>query len=174
MYYLIYTLLDKGFGSVLSEYWIGLRWLAAITSMGKWELRITLKSWMGVKSVALFQNFLVGDAPQYKLTLNEFDGNASTFLSPFSLTFHSGQAFSTHDRDQDSHADISCSQSCGFGGWWYKNCYRSNLNGRNIKAAYDNVEANSKIDDGITTANKEGNRLTSYQEVKMEMRKVLL
>ena len=173
MYYLIYTLLDKGFGSVQSEYWIGLRWLATMTSMGKWELRIILKSWMGVKSMALFQNFLVGDAPQYRLTLNEFDGNASTFLSPASFTFHSGQTFSTHDRDQDSHPDISCSQNNGFGGWWYRNCYRSNLNGRNIKAVYDSVQANSKIDDEITTID-EGNKLTSYQEVKMEMRKIFL
>lgn len=37
-----------------------------------------------------------------------------------------GAVFSTKDRNNDRH---SCANQY-FGGWWYVNCYMSNLNGR--------------------------------------------
>jgi len=41
---------------------------------------------------------------------------------------HIGQKFSTYDQDNDVWTD-SCAQVFK-GGWWYKKCHASNLNGR--------------------------------------------
>ena len=44
------------------------------------------------------------------------------------MEYHNGQIFSTYDNDNDALS----SNNCAFGvqaGWWYKNCYRANLNG---------------------------------------------
>ena len=43
------------------------------------------------------------------------------------MNHHNGQQFSTYDNDNDQWGD-----NCAFaeqGGWWYKSCYRANLNG---------------------------------------------
>ena len=39
------------------------------------------------------------------------------------LSYNNGYSFSTHDRDSNNCAEI------GQGGWWYKRCTYSNLNG---------------------------------------------
>ena len=146
--------------------------LARLTSEWKWELKVTLVDWDGRKYTALFHNFRVGHGPRYELVLGEFDQNVSN-IGAMSFLFHNGQAFSTFDKDQDAHMGADCSKLSGHGGWWFKNCFRSNLNGRNIPVRYHNVQANNKNDDGITTID-ERSRLTSYRETKMEMRKIKL
>lgn len=55
-------------------------------------------------------------------TLLHFTGTAGD-----SLSYHHGMAFSTKDKDNDRN-----SGSCALmfkGGWWYRDCFRSNLNG---------------------------------------------
>lgn len=44
--------------------------------------------------------------------------------------YHQGLTFSTkdNDNDHDDRLDTSCAQMRE-GGWWYKSCYQSNLNG---------------------------------------------
>ena len=43
------------------------------------------------------------------------------------MTLHLGMQFSTKDQDNDVHRD-SCAQAYK-GGWWYRACHHSNLNG---------------------------------------------
>ena len=45
------------------------------------------------------------------------------------LSYHSGYAFSTYDQDNDISSG-NCAQIYD-GAWWYKYCYKSNLNGLN-------------------------------------------
>ena len=52
-------------------------------------------------------------------------------LSGDSLTYLSGQIFSTKDQDNDSHPTSSCAQLRG-AGWWYKACGSSSLNGKHF------------------------------------------
>ena len=44
-----------------------------------------------------------------------------------SLRYHSGRPFSTKDKDPNP-LSIHCAKAYQ-GGWWYKNCYKANLNG---------------------------------------------
>lgn len=44
-----------------------------------------------------------------------------------SLRYHSGRPFSTKDKDPHP-LSIHCAKAY-MGGWWYKNCYKANLNG---------------------------------------------
>ncbi|KAI8490281.1 hypothetical protein Bbelb_320190 [Branchiostoma belcheri] len=48
------------------------------------------------------------------------------------MRHNNGQTFSTVDRDNDVASNLDCSQQSGQGGWWYKDCSRSFLNGRYV------------------------------------------
>ncbi len=51
-----------------------------------------------------------------------------------SLSYHNGMAFSTMDKDNDlSSLKCANNQDRSGGGWWYKSCLYSNLNGLNKK-----------------------------------------
>lgn len=43
------------------------------------------------------------------------------------MKYHNGRPFSTKDKDPDI-LSIHCAKAY-MGGWWYKNCYKANLNG---------------------------------------------
>jgi len=53
-----------------------------------------------------------------------------------SLGYHRGQAFSTKDRDNDQNSGGNCALRYK-GGWWYKGCYASNLNGLYLHGKLD-------------------------------------
>ncbi|ROI36359.1 Tenascin-X [Anabarilius grahami] len=44
-----------------------------------------------------------------------------------SMKYHNGRPFSTKDKDPNT-LSIHCAKAY-MGGWWYKNCYKANLNG---------------------------------------------
>lgn len=56
-----------------------------------------------------------------------------------SLTYHQGRPFSTKDRDNDV-AVTNCAMSYK-GAWWYKNCHRTNLNGKYGESRHSQVRA---------------------------------
>ena len=60
------------------------------------------------------------------VTLSSISGDAGD-----SLTYHNGMEFSTNDKDNDKtgETDINCAKLYQ-SAWWYRNCYRSSLNGR--------------------------------------------
>ncbi|KAJ8013668.1 hypothetical protein DPEC_G00032190 [Dallia pectoralis] len=88
----------KGFGSAAGEYWLGLETMHLLTKTKKYELRVDMENFEGMKVFAQYSSFSVGpEAEGYKLTLGTFkDGGAGD-----SLTAHNNQKFTTLDKDQD-------------------------------------------------------------------------
>ncbi|KAJ7987376.1 hypothetical protein DPEC_G00325850 [Dallia pectoralis] len=114
----------RGFGSAAGEYWIGLETMYLLTKSRKYELRVDMGDFEGKKVYAQYSSFTVGSESEgYPLTLGSFtDGGAGD-----SLTHHSGQKFTTLDKDHDLNEG-----NCGrvyYGGFWYNNCHWTNPNG---------------------------------------------
>jgi len=112
-----------GFGNLEDEFWLGLDNIHRITSQGRYELRVDMRDGQEA-AVAYYDKFSVEDGRNlYKLRLGAYNGTAGD-----SLSYHQGRPFSTEDRDNDV-AVTNCALSYK-GAWWYKNCHRTNLNGK--------------------------------------------
>ena len=89
----------EGFGSLTDDFWWGNDNIDALTSSGKYELRVDLKS-NGESRLAHYSSFALDDeSNNYVLRPGAYDGTAGD-----SLGFHSGKSFSTYDRDNDGRA----------------------------------------------------------------------
>ncbi|GFS13472.1 fibrinogen related protein 12.1 [Elysia marginata] len=116
----------EGFGKLDTDLWLGLENIHAITSSGKYELRVDLK-YKGQSKYAVYGNFsLAGEDENYKITVGSYTGTAGDALSG-----HDRQQFSTYDRDNDKDTSKNCARLYT-GAWWYfsENCEFSNLNGK--------------------------------------------
>ncbi|KAG3258675.1 tenascin R, transcript variant X4 [Ictidomys tridecemlineatus] len=112
-----------GFGSLEDEFWLGLDNIHRITSQGRYELRVDMRDGQEA-AFAYYDKFSVEDGRSlYKLRIGSYNGTAGD-----SLSYHQGRPFSTEDRDNDV-AVTNCAMSYK-GAWWYKNCHRTNLNGK--------------------------------------------
>ncbi|XP_035973216.1 tenascin-R [Halichoerus grypus] len=112
-----------GFGNLEDEFWLGLDNIHRITSQGRYELRVDMRDGQEA-AFAYYDKFSVEDGRNlYKLRLGAYNGTAGD-----SLSYHQGRPFSTEDRDNDV-AVTNCALSYK-GAWWYKNCHRTNLNGK--------------------------------------------
>lgn len=123
-----------GFGSQLSEFWLGNEHLHRLTASGSYELRFDLEDYEGNRTYATYSKFKVeGESDQYILRFDSYiRGPAGD-----SLQTQKNQAFSTKDRNNDksSRAEQSCAQYFQ-GGWWYESCHLSNLNGEYLKGTH--------------------------------------
>ncbi|XP_052746732.1 techylectin-5B-like [Bicyclus anynana] len=115
-----------GFGNLASEFWLGLEKVYYLTNQKLYELRIEMEGQNRQEASASYSVFTIG--PEYEgyriSTLGTFRGNAGD-----SLSYHAGQKFSTYDTDNDEWKEGSCAVEHG-GAWWYKECDKSNLNGK--------------------------------------------
>ena len=116
-----------GFGSVWGEQWLGLEKIHCLTTRtARTEMRIDMTDFRGEKKYANYNFFMVGNAAsKYKLQVAGYSGTAGDSISGG----HSinGMSFSTHDRDNDLNSS-NCARSFK-GGWWYRVCTWSQLNG---------------------------------------------
>ena len=116
----------RGFGNLSAEFWWGLEKLQQLTSSPyrQYELLVNLADFDGGRRHATYRQFRVAsEAEGYRLFVADYTGDAGD-----SLRRHSGQKFSTKDRDQDKSSIGHCAQALK-GGWWFDACYDSNLNG---------------------------------------------
>ncbi|XP_028989692.1 microfibril-associated glycoprotein 4-like isoform X2 [Betta splendens] len=113
-----------GFGTAAGEYWLGLENLFYMTVRRSYELLVDMEDFSGNMASARYSSFSIdSEFNGYRLNVSGFtDGGAGD-----SLTYHSGQKFSTLDKDQDS-AGSSCARSY-LGGFWYRECHFANPNG---------------------------------------------
>ncbi|XP_026321180.1 fibrinogen C domain-containing protein 1-A-like isoform X2 [Hyposmocoma kahamanoa] len=116
----------NGFGNLAGEFWLGLEKLNYLTNQKLYELRIEMETQHGQEAYAGFSVFTVGpELEGYRIsTLGTYYGTAGD-----SLSYHAGQKFSTMDSDNDEWKDGGCAIEHG-GAWWYKECDKSNLNGK--------------------------------------------
>ncbi|XP_031767403.2 fibrinogen C domain-containing protein 1-like isoform X1 [Galleria mellonella] len=115
-----------GFGNLAGEFWLGLEKINYLTNQKLYELRIEMETQHGQDAYAGYSVFTVGPEHEaYRIsTLGSYYGTAGD-----SLSYHAGQKFSTLDIDNDEWKDGSCAMEHG-GAWWYKECDKSNLNGK--------------------------------------------
>ncbi|XP_785428.4 fibrinogen C domain-containing protein 1 [Strongylocentrotus purpuratus] len=116
----------RGFGNLLTEFWMGLDKMSRLTSQDDYELRIDLQDYNGTKATAEYESMMVSDyRSNYRLLVGSFKANGS---AGDSLSYHNHMPFTTTDRDNDL-AKKNCAQLYSQGGWWYNGCLYSNLNG---------------------------------------------
>ena len=117
-----------GFGKYQNEFYFGNENLYFLTLQSLYpkgsQLRIDMTDWEGNKIYAKYNLFQIGDEQiKYMMHVSGFTGDGGD-----SFRYHNGQKFSTYDNDNDIHPLKSCSRHCR-GGWWYRSCELSNLNG---------------------------------------------
>ncbi|XP_029360614.1 tenascin [Echeneis naucrates] len=111
-----------GFGNLSEEFWLGNELLHNLTSVGPVSLRVDMRSGNDT-AYAHYANFSVDSEERlYTLTVSGYTGTAGD-----SMRYHNGRPFSSRDRDPDP-LGLHCARAY-MGGWWYKNCYKTNLNG---------------------------------------------
>ncbi|XP_061459806.1 ficolin-1-like isoform X1 [Rhineura floridana] len=150
----------RGFGSQLTEFWLGNDNINLLTSLGENELRIDLTDFDNNHVFAKYASFTVsGETDQYRLALGSFtEGTAGD-----SLTGHNTMPFSTKDKQQDPE-NKKCAEAYK-GAWWYSNCHNSNLNGRYWLGAH------SSYADGVNWQSGKGYNY-SYKRSEMKFRPV--
>ncbi|XP_036821621.1 tenascin isoform X1 [Oncorhynchus mykiss] len=111
-----------GFGNLSEEFWLGNELLHNLTSMGPVSLRVDLRSGNDT-AYAHYSSFTIDSVDKhYAIEVSGYTGTAGD-----SMRYHNGRPFST--RDKEPHPlGIHCARAY-MGGWWYKNCYKTNLNG---------------------------------------------
>ncbi|XP_054766226.2 ficolin-3-like [Lytechinus pictus] len=115
----------NGFGDLKNEFWLGNDIIHRITYQGLYRLRIQMTDLEGNLWKAIYDNFRLADeSDAYRLNVEYIFGTIDDALE----NFHNGLPFSTRDRDNDAY-NGNCAVAYQ-GGWWYKACHRSNLNGR--------------------------------------------
>ncbi|XP_070566650.1 fibrinogen-like protein 1 [Ptychodera flava] len=113
-----------GFGDPTNEYWVGNENLHKLTSQSKYMLRVYVTDWEQNTRLADYDGFRVdSEFKKYALYLGRYNGTAGD-----SLSYQNNQEFSTPDRDNDGSETTHCARSY-VSGWWFNNCYHSNLNG---------------------------------------------
>ena len=124
----------NGFGDLDGEFWIGLNNIYQLTNQQEVELQISVWNDAEPSITWNYQTFRIsGPENKYRLTVSGGTGDGSD-----QLAYHNGQYFSSYDRDNDA-ASNNCADIYK-GGWWYRSCYHSNLNGRRLawRRAYTN------------------------------------
>ncbi|PIK57802.1 putative angiopoietin-related protein 7 [Apostichopus japonicus] len=123
-FYQNWNLYRNGFGGLGFDHWLGLDKIKYLANQRPSTLRIDLYDCNGQHRFAEYDYFALGNVDtDYELLLGVYSaGDAGD-----SLSFHRYQPFSTYDRDNDAFSG-NCA-SLYKAGWWYNDCYESNLNG---------------------------------------------
>ena len=134
-FYRNWTDYKSGFGSLEGEHWLGLDNMYLLTNLSgdPPQLRVDLADWEGNTSFAKYDQFSVGDEDSdYTLSVSGYklDSTAGdSLVNGQSHVIHSGQRFSTPDRDNDMNGAGSNCAVIFHGPWWHNSCYACLLTG---------------------------------------------
>ena len=135
----------NGFGSLKTDFWLGLEFIHRFTKNYETELLIELIDWSDQLYTAKYENFHISSQDNfYQLHLSShYEGNASKdYLDEayFGFISQNGAYFSTYDKlnyETSSKHAKNCPSRSG-GGWWFSNlstCLPVNLNGIYVSGA---------------------------------------
>ncbi|XP_037674701.1 angiopoietin-related protein 7-like [Choloepus didactylus] len=148
----------QGFGRIRGDFWLGNEHIHRL-SRRPTRLRVEMEDWEGNVHYAEYSHFVLGDElSSYRLFLGNYSGNVENDA----LVYHNNTAFSTKDKDNDN-----CLENCAEllkGGYWYKCCADSNLNGM-----YHHLGKHKKHLDGIFWNGWHGSS-NSLKRVEMKIR----
>ncbi|XP_030324614.1 angiopoietin-related protein 7, partial [Calypte anna] len=151
----------EGFGDLNGEFWLGNENIHKMTSQGDYSLRIDLEDWNSKHKHAFYQVFSIEDeANEYRLHVDGFSGTVEDSFA----WYHNKRSFSTPDSGNIC-AEIS------HGGWWYHQCFFSNLNGVYYKGGRYSIK-NRKVlgPDGIVWYSWKDTDYYSLRKVLMMIR----
>ena len=139
---------------------LGLEKMHQLTSNRRYTLRIEMSDWDGTSFYAEYEDFTVaGEADGYRLNIGTYSGTAGD-----SLAIHDNMMFTTYDRDQDAFMSGSCSHQYSNSGWWFWDCWETNLNGEYRLPPHHN---DGWSDHGITWYHRRNTGYYSYKSAKM-------
>ena len=153
-----WTEYEQGFGKLNREHWLGnpnIYILTAQSFIRGSELRIDMRR-RGSSTMywAKYSHFDVdGAKSKYILHVSGYSGNAGDHLS-----YNNKMMFSTYDQDNDRDRSNCAYEESG--GWWYKRCTDSNLNG-----VYDEFNQFS-LSDRVTWQDRNNDHL-QFTEMKL-------
>ncbi|XP_074392458.1 fibrinogen-like protein 1 isoform X1 [Zonotrichia albicollis] len=151
----------EGFGDLNGEFWLGNDNIHRMTSQGDYSLRIDLEDWNNKHKHAFYQVFSIEDEENfYRLHVAGFSGTVEDSFA----WYHDKRSFSTPDSGNVC-AEIS------HGGWWYHQCFFSNLNGVYYKGGRYSIK-NRKLlgPDGIVWYSWKDTDYYSLRKVVMMIR----
>uniref|UniRef100_K7FGF4 Microfibril associated protein 4 n=1 Tax=Pelodiscus sinensis TaxID=13735 RepID=K7FGF4_PELSI len=127
-----------GFGRADGEYW--LEALQRLRQLLPGLERLSVRVRQGRRGVLAGSSRSASTAPSASSGAGTTIGSGSagptgsTGWVGDSLSYHTGQKFSTFDRDQDLYVQNCAALSSG--AWWFKSCHFSNLNGFYLGGAH--------------------------------------
>ncbi|XP_047460684.1 fibroleukin-like [Mugil cephalus] len=150
-----------GFGEPRGEHWLGNQYLHLLTNQGHCSLRIDLQDWSHVHGHALYHSFRIDDEENhFRLHVSGFSGTVEDSFG----WYHDLQAFSTPDTGNIC-AEIS------HAGWWFHQCFYSNLNGVYYKGGRYSLKAQNLLGpDGIVWFTWKDSDFYSLKSVTMMIR----
>ena len=122
-----YSSYKNGFGDFAENVWLGLDKMSRLTDPDTpMEAYFGLEAFFGASTYTRYSNFLVEDEESgYTLRISGYDQSST---ARDSMSFHNNQKFSAYDKDQDTQQSGNCAETFK-GGWWFRDCHYSNLNG---------------------------------------------
>lgn len=123
-----WTSYRDGFGSPDGDFWLGNAIVHSLTSSADYELRVDVRFGDDNLWFAKFSKVKVdSEANKFRLTLGSYSGTVGD-QGGSGFAYNNNTDFSTIDRDNDGYSNIDCAAQRN-GGWWYKSCTATNLNG---------------------------------------------
>ena len=145
-----------GFGEMDGNFWLGLEKIHRLTQIASHEVMFVMTNHENETFIAKYDLFKVdSEATDYQLEIGQYINSESN--AGDSLHIHKNQKFSTYDHDNDIDPKENCAVE-HHGGWWYKHCHESNLNGRYYNGDYGNYNGSnpSAVADGIVWFGAQG------------------
>lgn len=153
----------EGFGEAARSYWLGNENIHRLTSFpnGRHILKIVLTLTEEGENITVeYDNFKMGSHEEkYKLTIGKYKGPDGYDA----LTSHKEGEFMI-GKDEFRAPSNKC-HTLRSGGWWYSDCFLSNLNGRKFKVN----DQENKMDLGIYWSNARDENFYNVNYHKVEM-----